>query len=81
MECAAVGTVDVQKQSTMAFDVVVIGAGVSGLHAASTLANTYGLKVKVLEARSKVGGVSTRVRRRRKTRHRQPSRLSSFGLL
>lgn len=38
------------------YDVVVVGAGISGLKAAKDLQNTYGLKVVVLEARSKVGG-------------------------
>lgn len=37
-------------------DVVVVGAGISGLKAAKDLQNTYGLKVIVLEARSNVGG-------------------------
>jgi monoamine oxidase len=39
------------------FDVVVIGAGVSGLRAASELKHVFGFdRVKVLEARTKIGG-------------------------
>lgn len=38
------------------FDIVVVGAGVSGLKAATDLQNKYGLKVVVLEARPKIGG-------------------------
>ena len=37
------------------FDVIVIGAGLSGLHAATTLENV-GLRVLVLEAQRRVGG-------------------------
>lgn len=37
-------------------DVVVVGAGVSGMRAASELQNVFGLKVVVLEARDKYGG-------------------------
>jgi monoamine oxidase len=37
-------------------DVVVVGAGVSGLRAASELQNTYRMNVMVLEARDKYGG-------------------------
>lgn len=47
--------------SPTSFDVVVVGAGVSGLRAAKTLSETYGLRVKVLEARHKIGGVSRSV--------------------
>jgi len=38
------------------YDVIVIGAGVSGLRAASDMKSLYGLKVLVLEARDKIGG-------------------------
>jgi phytoene dehydrogenase-like protein len=43
-------------QGSKNFDVIVVGAGISGLRAASTLAQQYGLNVKVLEARTKIGG-------------------------
>ena len=39
-----------------AFDVVVVGAGVSGLRAAGHLQSKYGLRVVVLEAQDRIGG-------------------------
>jgi len=43
--------------SSTNYEVIVIGAGISGLRAASELKNVFGLtKIKVLEARTKIGG-------------------------
>ncbi len=42
--------------SAPSYDVIVIGAGVSGLRAASELERIFKQKVKVLEARTKIGG-------------------------
>lgn len=43
-------------QQSNAFDVIVVGAGISGLRAASELKDIYHMNVKVLEARNKIGG-------------------------
>lgn len=56
------------------YDVIVVGAGVAGLEAARSLVQNYGLKVKVLEARHNVGGVSAARRR-----PRPPSARARWG--
>jgi monoamine oxidase len=52
---AAAGALPVRARSARAIDVIILGAGISGLNAAWLL-EQQGLKVLVLEGRSRVGG-------------------------